>query len=259
VIFASDKTLLTIGSGDNSAWPIYLTIGNLEKAKRRSPKANGLILLGILPKIPKKPREHTTKRSWHNAVRKILAPLEIAGRDGIELKCADGFTRLAFPRIACWIADYPEMCLLTMVKQKWCPRCECPPDELGTLTGSEYSTRDSQRYASMDAESLAAVGYWKLDFEPFYKNHPDCNIHLAVGPDRLHQLLKGILKDHIFSWVLAWLKEQGKPQSEVDRRFASVPRFTNLRSFGHKFTETEQWTGVEYKALLKVRHENWFF
>ena len=152
--------------------------------------------------MPKKPSEHTTKRSWHMAVRKILEPLEIAGQNGIPVRCADGFTRLAFPRIACWMVDYPESCLMTMVKQRWCPRCECPPEQLGTLTGSEYAARDSHRYSTMDMISLAEIGYWKLDFEPFYKNHPDCNIHLAVAPDRLHQLLKGVLKDHSFTWVI---------------------------------------------------------
>lgn len=35
VILASDKTQLTHFRGDKSAWPVYLTIGNIEKATRR--------------------------------------------------------------------------------------------------------------------------------------------------------------------------------------------------------------------------------
>ena len=34
VIIASDKTQLTQFCGDKSAWPVYLTIGNIAKAKR---------------------------------------------------------------------------------------------------------------------------------------------------------------------------------------------------------------------------------
>ena len=35
VILASDKTQLTHFRGDKSAWPVYLTLGNIEKATRR--------------------------------------------------------------------------------------------------------------------------------------------------------------------------------------------------------------------------------
>jgi Plavaka transposase len=35
VILASDKTQLTQFRGDKSAWPVYLTLGNIEKATRR--------------------------------------------------------------------------------------------------------------------------------------------------------------------------------------------------------------------------------
>ena len=35
VILASDKTHLTQFRGDKTAWPVYLTIGNIAKAKRR--------------------------------------------------------------------------------------------------------------------------------------------------------------------------------------------------------------------------------
>jgi hypothetical protein len=35
VILASDKTQLTQFGGDKSAWPVYLTLGNIEKATRR--------------------------------------------------------------------------------------------------------------------------------------------------------------------------------------------------------------------------------
>ena len=31
IILASDKTKLTAHSGDKQAWPIYLTIGNIDK------------------------------------------------------------------------------------------------------------------------------------------------------------------------------------------------------------------------------------
>ena len=49
LLLASDKTLMTRLHGDLSLWPVYVTIGNLDCAARKSQLRPTLILLGLIP------------------------------------------------------------------------------------------------------------------------------------------------------------------------------------------------------------------
>ena len=51
IILGSDKTTVSVGTGNNEYWPVYLSISNIHNKVRRAHR-NGLVLLGFLP-IPK--------------------------------------------------------------------------------------------------------------------------------------------------------------------------------------------------------------
>jgi hypothetical protein len=49
LLIGTDKTMLTQHHGDESAWPVYITIGNLDRATRRNQSSTGTMLLGFIP------------------------------------------------------------------------------------------------------------------------------------------------------------------------------------------------------------------
>jgi hypothetical protein len=96
VILASDKTHLSNFTGDKSAWPVYLTIGNIEKSIRRKPSARASILIGYIPVsnlecFSKSKRQFAGYQLFHDCMRSLLDPLKEAGKSGVDMVCADGF------------------------------------------------------------------------------------------------------------------------------------------------------------------------
>ena len=126
VIFASNKTHLTNYSGDQHAWPLYLTISNIAKDIRRTPKKHAWILVGLILCPPKGAKN--TDEAWHSVVGTVLSPLQnldITG-PGLKWNCADGFQRQCYSLLAAWVGDYPEQVMVAQVSYGSCLICEIP-------------------------------------------------------------------------------------------------------------------------------------
>ncbi|KAI0058658.1 hypothetical protein BV25DRAFT_1871945 [Artomyces pyxidatus] len=187
VILATDKTRLSVFSGDKSAWPVYLS-------------------------------------------------LIVAGLRGVTMVCADGGIRLVFPILAAYIADFPEQCLVACCKENRCPRCLVGAKERGDMDPIHSALRNPQ-------ETLVALA------QESRADLPHCNIFNCFTPDLLHQLHKGVFKDHLVSWSTE-AADGGK--DELDRRFQTMSRHPSLRQFKKGISLISQWTGTEYKNMEKV-------
>ncbi|KAJ7926370.1 hypothetical protein B0H13DRAFT_2229408 [Mycena leptocephala] len=222
IIISSDKTQLTVFS-NKTAYPVYMTIGNIPKEIRRKPSRRGYVLLGYLPTSRMKNVKNKSARRrilanvFHACMAHILAPLKEAGATGIPMTSGDGVTRRGHPIYATFVGDYPELVLVTGVKTGECPTCEVPRDELGELT--DYPLRDLDAILtaleSLDegptiyARTCADAGINPI-YHPFWEGLP---------PDILHQLYQGVVK-HLIAWLTTCCGE-----AEIDAQHDQISRF----------------------------------
>ena len=101
---------------------------------------------------------------------------------------------------------------------------------------------------------------------PFWADLPHANIFTCITPDLLHQLHKGVFKDHLVKWVSIGLED------ELDARMARMPPYQGVRTphlqkgdFRHLAVDRERiliarWSASSwalFAAGLQMRLEFW--
>ena len=162
-----------------------------------------MVLLGYIPVcklecFTKKRCSEEGYHLFHKCMQQILEPLIAAGKEGIDMVCANGFIRKVFPILSAYIADYPEQCLVVCCKENSCPTCLVKPEKRG-----EYRVHSVLRDPESTLEALSDKKDGISDefnnqslrrIDPFWEDLPHCNIFSCITPDLLHQLHKGLSK-----------------------------------------------------------------
>ncbi|KAE9392970.1 hypothetical protein BT96DRAFT_784742, partial [Gymnopus androsaceus JB14] len=257
IILSSDKTKLSQFRGDKSAWPVYLTIGNIAKNVRRQANSHATVLIGYLPVgkfdcFSDKTRSFARYRAFHQCMSILTASLVEAGKQGVLMTCADSFVRWVFPILAAYVADYPEHCLVACCMENRCPICKVHPTQRGSHLSADIRTHhETEALLARNKEGWRDNEFEDLGLrpvhEPFWSKLPYSNIFQAFTPDLLHQLHKGVFKDHLVKWCTEIVGEK-----ELDERFKSMTNDPDIRHFKNGISFVSQWTGSEHKAMEKV-------
>ena len=258
VIISSDKTQLTLFCG-KSAYPVYLTIGNIPKEIRRKPSRGAQILLAYIPTTKlegitnKTGRRRAMANLYHSCMRVILGLLTSAGEIGIAMTSGDGIWRRCHPIFASFVGDYPEQVLVMCTYNNRCPKCLVPPNELGSharYPPRDYDqARDVYLLADGDAHafhSACCKAGLKPVFHPFWESLPLANIFISITPDVLHQLLQGVLK-HMITWLISTFGA-----AEIDARCRSLPPNHHISVFAKGISGLSRITGKEHKNMSRI-------
>ncbi|KAI6141325.1 hypothetical protein BKA82DRAFT_28768 [Pisolithus tinctorius] len=263
IILSSDKTTVSVATGQTDYYPLYLSIGNVRNTVRHA-HCSAVVLIRFLA-MPKTTREHAgssafqnfKRQLFHSSLTRILCSLRPAMSVPEIILCGDKYYRRIIYSLVAYIADYEEQVLLSCIVWNWCPKCLAHWESL-----DDDALHRRREHADAMIEEFDFRKLWDTygivgDIVPFTNDFPRADIYGMLSPDILHQLIKGGFKDHLVDWVEHYLIHvHGKTQAEkvldeIDRQIAAVAPYTGLRRFpqGRHF---KQWTGNDSKGLMKV-------
>ncbi|TFK70651.1 hypothetical protein BDN72DRAFT_896229 [Pluteus cervinus] len=262
IVLSSDKTQLTAMTGGRSAYPLLISLANLDFDFRNKASNNAFLLLALLP-IPKFVEARTElhgvliSRLIHRAFDIAVKPLKIAAEIGIMLSDAFGRSRYCFTPLVADIVDYPEAQLMACVSGGTSPVTLAIQKEFGDSTRHPPRTRDHTldqlRKLALetdpwdlwsyvkDAKSARLSGVHK----PFWRDWALSDPSKFLTPEPLHHWFKAFY-DHDLKWGI-----NGVGSTEFDFRYSTIPIHQGYRRFPEGVSKLKQVTGREHREILR--------
>ncbi|KAG8778959.1 hypothetical protein FRC12_024705 [Ceratobasidium sp. 428] len=278
-MLASDKTGLSMYSGDVVAHGLYMSLANIPKDVRANNSRQAWMLVAYLPtsKWPKTLRENEglsdtakqellgvlSRRLFHLSMSIVTRPLRrTIPRPLID---ADGIMRQVLYILLAYIADLEEQLWIAGLGSLCCPHCVAQSVNLGEATcrhtrSSATIIQDIEKVITrLNTLNGRADLETPLEFLresrkyglcgvkwPFWIDIPGIDICKVLSMDLLHGFYK-LFFDHFFNW-----NRMGIGAAELDARIASQIHLAGDRVFAQGVSRISQMTGKEHRDLLRT-------
>ena len=249
----------------------------------------------IRPKRADKSKAHTdderqaAAESVQSVIECVLRDLPRLWRDGIEIICPDGKTRIGHPAVGAWLADYPEYIKLFTASFMSCPICIVPRNQLDAhpTTWVDYKAlqADEIREQVLAKEALEAKvaalkkntpEYKRLSKEiesidDFFAYHRIAAIDNLLfrfpfaspvslwKPDLLHTMDLGLTKTtlellfNLLDELSTKAKKDYRPLTEIfDIIWTGISPHPAISVPRKKYRSVKQWSGKEYRNAQSI-------
>jgi len=218
VVLSSDKTNISVMTGNRMAHLLLLSLANIDSAIRCKGSLHGHVLLALLPVasfIHKKTRVRSllSDRLVHECLDLVLNPLKIAAKVGIMMSDPVGNLCYCFTPLVAYIADTPEQCLLACISPKASPVSTATYKEFGDpvphppRTPARTLEDIEQVCLATDLDDLKAflkiIKHYRLNgvHRPFWRNWALSDPSIFFTPEVLH-LFHRLFWDHDLQWCI---------------------------------------------------------
>ncbi|KAG1724210.1 uncharacterized protein EDB91DRAFT_1255351 [Suillus paluster] len=232
VILGSDKMTVSVATGTNDYYPLYVSIRNVCNNVQCA-HCDAVAIIGFLA-MPKTTKEHAAcpkyrkyrQQLFHSSISKILQNLRPGMTEPEVVRFGDGHYRRVIYGLGPYIADYEEQVLLACIVRSWCPRCMSHRKNLD----SESLCRNRDHTEAL-VEEVTSTDLWDEygiinDLVPFTNDFPRADIHELIALNLLHQLIKGTFKDHLVEFIYPAI--EGHVPVDVMRTFRAFLEFCYL-------------------------------
>jgi len=262
VVLSSDKTNISVMSGNRMAYPVLISLANIDACIHSKSSLHAHLLLALLPIA--KFMHKTTRvcsllqdRLVHQALNVVLSPLKTAAAVGIMMSDPRGNLRYCFTPIAAWIADTPEECLLSGTSPKASPVTTATsknfgdpyqhPPHTGTMTLAAIRKVCSQ-HSPMDYKNfLKVIKRLQLNgvIDPCWNIWALSDPSDFITPEVLHHF-HGMFWNHDVKWCIAVTGA-----AELDFRFSLIQTLVGYRAFNEGISKLKQVTGCDHCEIQR--------
>ncbi|KAJ3884007.1 hypothetical protein GG344DRAFT_60865, partial [Lentinula edodes] len=243
VVLSSDKTTVSVITGNRVAHPLLISLANIDSDLLSKASLHLFSLLALLP-VPKYIERKTSirgvleNRLYHECMDIVLEPLKVTARIGCMMSDPVGQLRVCYTPLASAIVDTPEASLIACTGGKDSPFTKAIYKNYGDssrhaprLSSSTLDTIDSIQARNIFPQDLPAYQRAAVTARtngvvyPFWRDWALAEPCEFLTPEPLHHWHK-MFWDHDAKWAI-----QAVGASHIDFRFSIHQPTVGYRHF----------------------------